>query len=371
MVQNAGFSAVQGATQSEDPLMGAAIGAAGALGGDVAGRYVGQQLPGMFAPTAMREARESVPTSGELGNQADRMYRAAAAQGQMIQPAQTNRFIDDTEQFLRQSGYMTQQGDLIGTGPVQDATRILQSFRDQPIGPMEAQTLRNKIADGRTAMREGAPDNQARMFSGDLTNQFDQFAEAQNALPGIAAAREVAQRRIMGRELQTARELGQARGDINYSQGGEDLGIRRAFGALDTADVRGARMYPQAVQEAIQVVSRGTPARNVARAMSRLSPQGGGGLLGGAMTGAGIGAAAGDALTGGAVTGTLYGAGLLGRFAGGAMTRGDAELAELTARGGPQFQQMLAQAREEAAIRAGRVGAGLFGSTVAMPFRDY
>ena len=370
LVQDAMFGAVSGATQSEDPLLGAAVGLGSALGGDFLGRQFGRALPDAFAPGAMREATESVPTSGELGNQADRMYRAAAANGEMIQPAQTNQFIDDTETFLRQNGYMTQQGDILGTGPVQDATRLLQSFRDQPIGPMEAQTLRQKIADGRLAMREGAPDNQARMFSGQMTDNFDQFAEAQNALPGIGAAREVGQRRILGRQMDQAAGVGDFRGQVNYSQGGEDLGLRRAFGNLDLGEIRGQRQFPPEVSDAIQKVSRGTPFRNAMQFLGRAAPVTGVGASAplGLGTIAGVGTS--DPITGLVTAATVGGAGLFGRSLSNRMTRRDAEMASLVARGGPQFQSMLRQAEEEAAMRAGRIGAGAFGSAAIMPMRD-
>lgn len=370
MLQDAAFGAVSGAAQAEDPLVGGAIGLASSLGGEFLGRQVGRALPGTFAPGSVQSARESVPSSGELGIEADRLYTRAMSQGQAASPQQVNRLIDDTDTFLRSNGLMTQQGEIIGTGPLQEANQLLRSFRDGSMGPLEAKTVREKIAEGRTAMKEGAPDNRTRMLSGDLTQQFDQFAEADGVMPGIAAAREVAQRRIIGRELERARDLGQARGDINYSQGGEDLGIRRAFGALDTAEVRGAKMYPQGVQEAIRVVSRGTPTRNAAQFLGRAAPVTGVGASAplGLGTIAGIGTS--DPATGLMVAGAVGGAGLLGRGAANQMTRNDAELAILAARGGPAFQQMMQDAQEEAAIRAGRMGAGIFGSTMPAAFRD-
>ena len=368
VLQDAAFNVVSGATQAEDPIMGATSGLVSSLIGEYAGRTLGRAMPGTFAPSSMRTARESVPTSGELGEQADILYRRAAAQGQMVDTPEVETFIDDTEQFLRANGFIDQNGGILGTGPVQDAYRLLSSFRGRTISPAEAQTLRNKIAEGRMAMRDGAPDNTARMFSGQLTDRFDDFAET--AMPGIAEAREVAQRRIIGRELQRTRELGQARGDINYSQGGADLGLRRAFGNLDTAEIRGTRMYPQAVSDAIEVVSRGTPARNVAQGFGRLSPQGGTGLGAGLGLGGLLGYTAGDAAMGGILTGTMYGAGLTGRALASAGTRRDAELAELIARGGPAFQSMLDSATEEAALRAGRLGAGAFGAAGIRPFMD-
>jgi hypothetical protein len=368
VLQDAAFNIVSGATQAEDPLAGATSGLVTSLLGEYGGRALGRAMPSTFAPRSMKEARESVPTTGELGEEADRLYRRAAAQGQMMDAPAVDAFIDDTEQFMRLSGLMDQQGNVLGTGPVQDAYRLLSSFRGQPINPIEAQTIRKKIAEGRMAMRDGAPDNTARMFSGELTDRFDDFAEA--AMPGIAEAREVAQRRIVGRELERARELGQARGDINYTQGGADLGIRRAYGNLDTAEIRGTRMYPQDVSEAIQVVSRGTPSRNVAQAFGRLSPQGGTGLSGGALLGLLGGTAAGDVATGGLLTGGMYGLGLAGRGLASAGTRRDAELAELIARGGPAFRAMLDDATERASLRAGRFGAGAAGAAGIRPFID-
>jgi hypothetical protein len=368
VLQDAAFNVVSGATQAEDPLLGATSGLVSSLIGEYGGRAVGSALPDTFAGRSMQKARESVPTSGELGEQADILYRRAAAQGQKINQLDVNAFIGDTRKFLRDRGFLDQQNRILGTGPVQDAYRLLSSFRGQPIGPIEAQTIRKKIAEGRLAMRDGAPDNTARMFSGEFTDRFDDFAET--AMPGIAEAREVAQRRIIGRELERARELGQARGDINYSQGGADLGIRRAFGNLDTAEIRGTRMYPDDVSEAIQVVSRGTPARNVAQGFGRLSPQGGTGLGTGIGAGGLLGYAAGDAALGGILTGTMYGAGLAGRALASAGTRRDAEMAELNARGGPAFQAMLNDATEEAALRAGRLGSGAVGAAGIRPFMD-
>lgn len=369
VTQDAIFSTISGATQAEDPLEGATAGLISSLGGEYLGRAVGRALPDTFAPGAMREARESVPSSSDLGQEADALYRQAQAQGQKIAPNDVDTFIDDTEALLRSNGFMDQDGNLLGTGPVQDAYKLLRSFRGKEITPMEAKTIREKFAEGRMAMRDGAPDNTARMFSGELTKTFDDFAEATNALPGIAAAREVAQRRILGRDLERTRELGQARGDINYSQGGEDLGIRRAFGNLDTAEIRGSKMYPPEVEEAIRVVSRGTPVRNVAQTLGRLSPQGGTGFG----TGAGLGVLGGflvDPVTGGLITGSLYGAGAAGRKLASDLTRREAELAELIARGGPSFQNMLNTAAEEAAIRGGRIGSSIGATAGITPLRD-
>lgn len=369
MVQNAAFGGVQGAMESENPLTGAAMGVGGSLLGDLGGRAIGRALPGMFAPGAMRAAKESVPTSGQLGIQADDLYRRAMAEGQVAPAQRVDDFIDQTEGFLRSNGMMTQQGELLGSGPLQDAYRLLKSFRGREMTPLEAKTVREKLAEGRMAMKEGAPDPRARMLSGDLTEQFDNFAD--DIMPGIGEARAVAQRRILGREMERTRELGQARGEINYSQGSEDLGIRRAFGALDTGDVRGSRMYPPDLSEAIRTVSRGTPARNIAQWLGRFSPQGGTGLAGGGLLGTMAGGATDNLVTGGAVTGGLYTAGLLGRAAANRMTRNDAELAELIARGGPGFQAALQQVRDEAATRGGRIGAGIFGSAAIAPTRDY
>lgn len=369
MVQNALFGGVSGATQSEDPLLGAGLGVATSFGGDLLGRQIGRALPGVFARNATREAAETVPTSGELGIKADELYRRAMSQGQVAPAARMDEFIDETEAFMRANNIMTPQGDIIGTGPLQETAQLLRSFRGRDVTPLEAKALREKIAEGRMAMKEGAPDNRARMLSGDLTQQFDRFAEADGIMPGIADARAEAQKRIMGRELERARELGTARGEINYSQGGADLGIRRAYGALDTAEIRGSKMYPEEVSKAIEKVSRGTPARNAAQWLGRFSPQGGTGIA----SSGGIGLLAGtatDPVTGAIAGGTMAAMGLLGRTVASGLTRNDANMAELVARGGPEFQALLRQAEEEAAIRGGRFGSGLFGSAAIMPFRD-
>jgi hypothetical protein len=371
MAQNAAFGAVQGAAGSEDPLLGAALGAGASLLGDTAFRAAGRALPEVFAPGATRAAKESVPTSGELGIQADDLYRRAMAQGQQATPARVNQLADEIDGSLLASGYMTPQGEILGTGPLQDAAKLLRSFRDQPMTPAQAKTVREMLAEGRTAMKDGAPDNRARMFAGDLTEQFDRFVEADGIMPGIAEARRVAQRRILGREMDRTRELGQARGEINYSQGSEDLGIRRAFGKLDTDDVRGSRMYPPELSEAIRTVSRGTPARNAAQWLGRFSPQGGTGIWGAGGLGTMAGVGTGDTIIGLGTGAAVGAAGLFGRSVANRLTRRDAEMASLIARGGPAFQDILRQAEEEAAIRAGRIGAGALSSAAIAPTRDY
>jgi hypothetical protein len=137
-----------------------------------------------------------------------------------------------------------------------------------------------------------------------------------------------------------------------YSQSGEENALRTEFRNLDRQIVRGDQRFPDPVVEAIQNVSRGTPASNVARHLGKLAPRGVVSFGAGAGVPFMIGNAAGGPVLGGAMGGGAMAAGEIGRALATRMTRRNADVAEILARAGgeipvdpvltPEVQRMIA-----------------------------
>jgi hypothetical protein len=347
----------------ENGPSGALLGGGAGAGGSLLGRQIGRAFPDTFAGGAMREARESVPTIPQLQDRAAQQYAAAEAAGQVAGPAETKQLTNAARAVLAREGRITPQGRMIDVHtPTTRAMMLLDDFSGGNMTPTQAGSVRKVLGEG--LMNPAA---EQRRLSGMLLDEFDQWA--QPVLPGIEGARETASRYLQGQEIQKAIDLAGA-DKSRLTQSGYENALRGQFRNMERATIRGKTRQSELVNNAVERVSQGDRIANAARALGKYAPTstvamatGGGaaGMLGNMVGGPAIGIPA--ALT-------AMGAGTAGRVLATQRAETAAQDALLTALGGPQFEAMRQKAIEEAAIRGGRFGGGLFGSTAAISQRQ-
>lgn len=355
IVGDAIYGMTYGATQDDNALRGAGAGLAGSLAGNAIGRQIGKAFPGTFNRSGVRAADESVPTVDQLQEQAGNLYRQAEANGATASPEQVNEMISKAALVLRQNGALTPKDRITAGTDVSNAMKMLNDFTDTAMTPTQVGSVRKTIGEGRTAMKDGVPDLNQRRIAGDMLNEFDAWAEP--ALPGVEDARKVAQRAILGREMGRANELATGPRAAQFTQSGEENALRSVFRNLDTLEVKGRNAYPQELTDKIQEVSRGTPFSNAMRTLGKFAPNSAVSAIP-ALGASGVGASAFGPM-GAALGAGVAGAGLFGRKVATGLTQRAAKEAELIARGGPEYQQLLDEARRYAGVMGGTGGAGL------------
>lgn len=349
------YGTTYGATQDDNPLRGAAMGAGGAVAGSLVGRQIGRAFPGTFAGDAMQAAEEAVPTVPQLKEQAAGLYADVQARGNTAMPDQTGAMIDRARKILASQGRIGANGEpLLQDGATKQAFNLMESFAGQPMSPVQAQTVRETLGEGLTS---NVP--KERRIASMLLEDFDQWADP--VMPGAAQAREVSSRYIRGQQLQDLAGLGVRRGNRLKGNDVADT-TRTMFGQLDEKVAKGQAFFDEPTQEAISRVAQGDPITNAMRALGKY---GFGSVLpttGMVSAGASTAFANTDPLLM-AIPATVGAVGTAARNLASRRTLDAAREAELTALGGEAYRQMREQAVEEAMIRAGRIGGGLFGST--------
>jgi hypothetical protein len=355
---NIGYGSTYGATQdTENPFRGAILGGGAALAGDAVGSYLGRNMPRLFNRGGVRQADEAVPTIDELKATASQQYRDAEAAGEALSPEQVADLNRSSRAILAQEGRITPKGDLIDTDtPVTKAIKLIGDFDRQQMTPTQVGSVRKVLAEGRSAMNQGAPDKEQRRIATMLLENFDDSVSG--ALPGVDKARATASRYLQAEDISRARNLADA--DTSwFTQSGPENALRRNFRNLDKRSVTGRANYAPEVNQAIETVARGTPTANAARRVGKFAPTSAI-ASGPAIAGGGFTSMAGGP---GALVGLgIAGGGTLGRMAATNIAKRNAEIAELVARGGPEYKAALDAAIEEGQRRAQLGLGGLFGS---------
>lgn len=315
------------------------------MGGELlGGGLTATGLLGAERRNATRQMEAAIPTVPELKQQAGDLYRAAETRGVIATPAQTKLLRDEVMATLRKEGQIGPKGKITDADTkTTKAFNLIDQYAGKPMRPVEMGTVRNVIAEGRQST-----DGSDRRLASILTNQFDDWSRP--LAPEFDEARGVASRYLQAQDLERARELARANAS-QFGGSGLENSLRTQYRALDRGDIKDQNNFALPVVDAIQKVSRGTPASNFARNLGRFAPTGPVSFA----TSVGIPSLAGGALggpLGGAVGGTLGLAGAGGRLAANAMTNRAADLAELTARNGgilpsvnvvtPEMEQLLA-----------------------------
>lgn len=357
-------NAVYGATQdTQNPLRGALFGGAGAAGGSLLGRQIGEAMPNTYAPGAMRDAAEQVPSVADLKNLSNQQYQAVEATGVTAGADQTQRLVEQFDALLTREGRITPQGREIDVDtPVTRARMLVQDFAGQEMTPRQAQRVRGVLGEG--AM---SSDPAQRRLSNMLLDQFDTWADP--VLPGIDVPRATASRYLQGQQIAGAMERANPRAS-QFSGSGMENAMRTEFRALDRDMIEGTARFAPEVGEAIRRTSRGTPIANALRNVGKLAPTGVVSFgLGGGTVGA-LGNAVGGPALGVLAAGATMGTGALARKAAEKSVLNSAETARLLALGGPEYQAALAQAVQAARRNAGNVYGGLFGVSAGTATRE-
>lgn len=364
-----GAAAVPGLGGMTLPRLGASVlaGAGGGAGaataqrlfpGNPAAEMTGELLGGFGAGGTMaglarraeqRGIEAAVPTVPQLKQQAGDLYQQAETRGVAAGPMQTQQLRDDMEATLRREGQLGPTGKITDADTnTTKAFNLIDQYAGRPMRPVEMDTVRGVIADGRRSM-----DASDQRLAGVMTTQFDDWARPM--APEFDQARDISSRYLQAQDLEKARELGNA-GASQFNASGLENSLRTQYRNLDRAEIRGTNHFSPDVTEAIQNVNRGTPASNLARNIGRFAPTGPLSLatsvtlptLGGAALGGPLGAAIG---------GTIGTAGIAGRAVANSMTNRAVDVAELVARNGGKIPQAQIGGPELEALTAALVAA--------------
>lgn len=331
----------------------AGMGLLGATGGGVGGAAAQQAFPGNplaeFAGelagsglTAggtvkavqrmkQRQIEGRIPTVSKLKEQASDLYRQAEARGITAEPAMTQQLADNLQQALQNDGRISPTGRISDVYPkAKEAVQLARDYSGKTMNPTQMQTVRSVMTDGLNGL-----DKTERRTAKLLTQEFDNWANPQ--APELAQARAIANRYINAQKLEQARELAGARAG-QFTGSGFENALRTEYRGLDRKAIMGKENFNDPLNDAIENVSRGTPASNFARNMGRFAPTGpvssmatlGPAALATSIAGPAAGAAVGAAIAG---------AGALGRVAATRMGIREADIAELIARNGGSIQQ--------------------------------
>lgn len=302
--------------------------------GELAGSGIGGAgIARMGQRQAQNAVEAAVPTVQQLKDQAGQLYRAAEARGVVIPPAQTRDLAKAMRSTLAREGRVSPTGRISEVYPkAKEAIQLVQDYSGKPMTPTQLQVVREVIADGLTSAEKSE-----RRIAGTLLDTFDQWAEP--FAPELPAARQIASRYLQTEQLEQARELAGVQAG-QFTGSGYENALRTQYRTLDRNLVKGRGSFGTDVGQAIENVSRGTPASNAARAAGRFAPTG----PVSAALGTGGPAAAGMMLggpTGGLVAGTAAAAiGTAGRVAATRMGIKNAARAELIARNGGNLQKV-------------------------------
>lgn len=305
----------------------------GNVGAEIAGELIGglgtgAAITGMADRAARRAAERSVPSIDELKSQASDLYRAAEARGIVAGPAETQKLADDIADIARRNELITPTGRVSTAYPkAKEALDLMSDYSGHQMNPTQMQVIRETLSDAAKTTQ-----GKESRIATQMLKAFDDFSTP--LAPELRQAREVSQRYLRGQQLETLSELAGARAG-QFTGSGFENALRTEYRNLDRRIVRGQdRGWSPEQVEAIQRVSRGTPASNAARNVGRMAPTGPvsfmgsvgiPGLLGNAIGGPAVGAAA--------ATGTALG-GYAARNLATNMGIRNAEIAELLARGG-------------------------------------
>lgn len=361
MTTEVGYGALYGASQ--DGAQGAVSGALGGALGSKLGDIAGRAFPDTFAGGAMDAARDAVPSIDDLKAQAGREYAAVEAAGAVADPQATADMFRRATDILTREGRMSPAGRLIDTDtPTTRAMTLLEDYAGQQMTPTQAGAVRNVLSEGLTGQ-----DAAQKRISGMLLDEFDTWADP--VLPGISVPRETASRYLQGQQIDEAIQLANA-DKSRLTQSGYENALRGRFREMDRSTIRGRSRFDDQVTDAIEAVSRGDNISNLARSVGKFAPTSpmamtvGGGAVGM------LGNMAGGPMVGVPLGLLAAGAGSAGRALATSRAEKAAANALNTALGGPQYQAMLQQAAEEAAMRGRRIGGGLFGSGAVVTSRD-
>lgn len=313
------------------------------------GEIIGSGAPMTLAALAKRaRAATAAPTVKQLEDEAGRLYEQAENSGVMFDQSTVAAKVNDIAARAMSEG--------IDPTLHPGATAALKRLTDassRGLTVKEARTLRKVIG---AAEKDFTNGDQVRI-AGIMRRQFDELL---NTVPELRPANALYARASKGDMIETAIELAGSRAG-QFTGSGFENALRTEFRALDRQIIRGElKGLSEAEIAAIRKIARGGNLENALRGLGKLAPTGvvsmgmGGGLpflVGNALGGPAMGAAA---------AGATMGAGMAGRAGATALQKRNAAVASaLARRGGPVARQPLLTERNS------RVAAALAGGAAA------
>jgi len=280
-----------------------------------------------------------IPTTPQLKKAASDAYKAADDAGVVIKPESTRRVVTMMKSVAKT--------DNLGKMPpkLKEAADILTEriSQNEPLTLMDADKVRQIINDAKKSA-DPADQRLAKIMQEKYDTYLDGLGaddvatgNAASGLKLLKEARAQFQRRRKSELLDSIEARADITGDVNYTQAGQDLALRREYAKL-AKNERQMKMFTPEEQAAIRQVAKGGKKANILRNLGKMDPTRGG--MGAAIN-AGVGGAIGGAL--GAVVGGPAGAGA-GVLAGQAALGTAAHLAN---RGALRItRQNIAKARE-------------------------
>lgn len=338
------------AARAANPLLTAAVGGAGTVGGaagaatanyiapenpyaEMAGELLGTAalgIPaGMIAQRgAQRAAERAVPTIDELKQQASELYSKAEARGVVADGKQTKSLSDAINKIAKDEALISPTGRVSAEYPTAgESMRLLQDYAGSPMDPKQMQVVRETLADA--AFKT---DGKEQRIARKMLREFDNFVSP--LAPELAEARKVSQKYLQAGQLEQARELAGVRAG-QFTGSGFENALRTEYRGLDRKIAKGQLPgFSDELAGAVADVSRGTTGSNIARNIGKFAPTGVVSTMGSAGLPFMVGNAFGGPVVGTVAAGMTSGTGLAGRHIATRMGLRNAEIAELLARSG-------------------------------------
>jgi hypothetical protein len=270
-------------------------------------------------PTPYKAPVKEVPTTPELRKAASDAYEAADKAGVVIKPESTRRVVTMMKSVAKTEN--------LGKLPpmLKEAADILTERikNNEPLTLMDADKVRQLINDAKKS-KDPADIRLAKIMQEKYDTYLDNLGagdvatgDAAKGLSLLKEARAQFQRRRRSELLDEIEKRADVTGDVNYTQAGQDLALRREYAKL-AKNERQMKMFSAEEQAAIRQVARGGKKANILRNIGKMDPTRGGASAAinagvGGVTGGAIGAMLGGPA--GAGAGALTGQALLGAAA--------------------------------------------------------
>ncbi|MBB4642374.1 hypothetical protein [Rhizorhapis suberifaciens] len=297
------------------------------MGGEIVGSgLAGAGLFGAATRNARRAAEAAVPSRADLRQQATDLYQDAESRGIVAGPNVTGSLAGRVQDIARNNALVTPTGRVSGDYPrAAEAMRLLDDYSGRDITPKDIQVVRDTLADA-----VGATEGKERRIAKLMLQAFDE--ETIPLAPELASARKTASKYLSAEQIGKSIDLADPR-SAQYSQSGASNALKTEFRKLDRDIIKGEERFNPAVVQAIQNVSRGTPATKAAEWVGRFAPRTTGGMFLSGAPGAAF-LAGGDPVTGALLSGGIGGAGLAGRAIADRAVQRNSQIAEMLARNG-------------------------------------
>lgn len=274
------------------------------------------------------------PAANTLRDQASELYQKASARGVVAQPPQMKLYQSQLQSLAKKNGFITPKGTVVGTAPeVKAALKSLDDYMGAPVSVDNLQAIRTQL---QVVAQSQTP--KVSSMGVELLKAHDRFVS--RLAPELKTANALYTRAKRGDMMDQVEDLADVRAS-QFTQSGMENALRTEFRGLDRRIIRGQEkgLRPDQI-DAVEAVSRGTPAINTARNIGKAAPTGVVSAAGAGGVPFLIGNAIGGPQVGMAAAGASMGVGMLGRSAANSMQQRAVEYASAAMRSGVPMEQI-------------------------------